>query len=1032
MPIVNYTFSDLKNMTDEQKKKIAETISDSNKFAKLTDETEKVDCMRAYLFIKGAEENKKANGKASDYDIYTEITNNTLLYHTLVSMQKGLDGKKCMEELNGNFISDLAFGTAVGDKSKFKHIKNIDKYMNGAEKGDLNGFYEVWNGEKKAEKANEDMVQQALDKAAKQGKAPAEKPDEVREAAEDNNIISEAPASEEPAVEADKEIISEAPAETAPVKEAPAMKTLTPEQLAELAKQRMLHEHSLALEKEYLRVRKAESELFFTENYNNAEKKLEELNDKYESFKSTMTKRAEERDKLFKRITELEETFADQKKYEALKDNEKSMLMKDYLTLTAHANPLYAGRDKNTQMELDVKSLNNIKNSQQMNGIYAEIIGTTKSGKNALELLSTKYVQKQAYSGFLYMTKEDKKLTETDMKEWQGRMTTAKRSMLLRDPDILIRKKIIRDDWQRKLAENDLAEIAEENERYKLSVEELNADPNAVARAKNALYEAKAGIAEARHQREVDMLDAGITPEQIAGAEKAFEKRYLDHAQRGYYSFESKESFTKRNEEMKAFKADFKSLEAEKAEIDKLRPAAKPMPSVEDIVKAQQELEKRKQERIKKHEEYLKHQKALAKDIMATDPKLGKMYGLALKVGVTSPETLEALRIADEKEKESERKWRALNEKRKAEEKKTGVKAKATDEEIKLRKEIIENKNNKAVLSIASIESSSGAYLGESERANVGIWFGSKKYDEMVKALGDLTNSLDTLRRAEESPTATLDAKEKALKLAKARSDELKKKIERYKRRKLDDRNLTLDENGKLVKTMKGLKKKETNRRLEAMFNAIEMTEVVDDFINSRLPDITKEKEELLHLAEVKEYPKCDLDLSPASKEELFVIYSARKATEMQRQAADFMKSGELDVSTSLQYKRNVVAKIMINEVLTNKEFRDEKMMGIDQVKKHLSALDLSRSSNAHAKQSETMIYDDTFRKYVDGMTNTQVMKFIISPTELTKKYFDDPKRAKTHEDIEPRRKAEVDAAKKQNAMKKNKVKTKKDPALGQ
>ena len=64
-------------------------------------------------------------------------------------------------------------------------------------------------------------------------------------------------------------------------------------------------------------------------------------------------------------------------------------------------------------------------------------------------------------------------------------------------------------------------------------------------------------------------------------------------------------------------------------------------------------------------------------------------------------------------------------------------------------------------------------------------------------------------------------------------------------------------------------------------------------------------------------------------------------------------------------------------------------------------------------------------------MADSQLMKFIASPTELTKKYFDDPKRAGTHKDIEPKRKAEVDAAKKQNAMKKNKVKTRKNPVLG-
>ena len=72
-------------MSAEEKKQITDTINDSGKFAKLEDEMERVDYMRAYLFFNGTEHNKKTGGKASDHDIYSEIMGNILLYRTSIS-----------------------------------------------------------------------------------------------------------------------------------------------------------------------------------------------------------------------------------------------------------------------------------------------------------------------------------------------------------------------------------------------------------------------------------------------------------------------------------------------------------------------------------------------------------------------------------------------------------------------------------------------------------------------------------------------------------------------------------------------------------------------------------------------------------------------------------------------------------------------------------------------------------------------------------------------------------------------------------
>lgn len=1066
-----FSFEKLRDFTPEQVAENEAILKDEARFSAL-DWEEKRGVMQQYLYFQACKKSE-ALGETVDtskkWKVFSAIKKNILLTRTLDAMVDEKGGKfsaeQVLAELNGNFLPDYAYGNEVGGTFNYRHAKGFNAYSNAVMNGSTEQFYKDWDAKTAEIKADEErrdrQYREAEERRLAEQKAKEEAKVEVKEEEPepepDPEPENEVQAEQEQPTEEKQEAFEDINA----VDEEPEAKVDNEALAAQRRKANLIDAHIQERKFENAKIETAESSVFFAEQFaSEVADELQEIEDNHNDFLSDMERRKTEREELFSKINDMEQTFLDESKFSKLEDWQKRNLMQDYLKETAHANPTYYEASSAEQAKMDITDLSYIRSAQFRRDIYNEMIDSGATGAQMLDMLNSKYVQKQAYAGFTYFG-SDKKITDEDKKEWQNKLSTAGTNKYKFTVDIA-GKRIERDQWQNKYIEKETDDINAEAEKYKEKMTKEGGRAQKVVEAKEQLENYKHEMALRRANREKDMLAEGITEQEIEAANKKYITEYSEYMKNFSTFTEAKlNQFVARNNDLDervecihrppvtnlifgdviySSKGTLKLDSAEREEVKEEVKAEEPAPEEENI-----KIEKPtvKAQTIIKEEEPVKEEakEEAAPEEETIEQKRDKNYRIVLqdmakKFGIElSEQEKEAIKKVEEKEqklieivKPTVKASSIIREapkkaEPKADDESLGINI--DDSEIAREKTIKEIQNDKASISIGVLLNSTNAVLKNANDAKKGVWFGSGKYNKAASSLGKLAIALSTLKAVEENEYATPDAKTKALKAVKKETEKLKERIELYKQRKINDGNLSKD--GK--HTDKLLAHDKTLKRVNAMEWADELAKEIDGFVAARDKELNSVDKELLQKAKNTKYatPTLGTDeyerkvgLSDAVK---LNKHLGEEANKVRREVVDKIRNGaNLSTPENIKLKRRAVAKIMINEVMCNEQFRGNNNNLISDIMHLLPEMNDVKVPRFN-KTVETMYYDPAFRATVDRMTDNELLAFMAEPTQLTKKYMNDPKRHKKHSEIENIKKNEAELAK-QTAAKKNVTKT--------
>ncbi len=120
--------------------------------------------------------------------------------------------------------------------------------------------------------------------------------------------------------------------------------------------------------------------------------------------------------------------------------------------------------------------------------------------------------------------------------------------------------------------------------------------------------------------------------------------------------------------------------------------------------------------------------------------------------------------------------------------------------------------------------------------------------------------------------------------------------------------------------------------------------------------------------------------------------------------------------------KKACIAKIMVNEVMTNMKYREESIgFGIGALTDYLPEAAMDPRPKFYNNQIEMMIHDKVFINMVSQLNEDQLVEFVVNPSDLTRKYVTSPDKAKSLNSV----KEEIENAKASVSKKKTKDKTK-------
>ena len=297
--------------------------------------------------------------------------------------------------------------------------------------------------------------------------------------------------------------------------------------------------------------------------------------------------------------------------------------------------------------------------------------------------------------------------------------------------------------------------------------------------------------------------------------------------------------------------------------------------------------------------------------------------------------------------------------------------------------------------------------------AQRGVWLGSGKYDNASATLDKLSAAMQTLHSFDNSDNASLHTKSETLKTIIELNKELKERTQLYFDRKKGQHLLTDD--GKMPD---GIKEK-TAKRIRTMQEAMELNAKIEQFIQAKTSEYNAISEKRNEKMSVR-YPVASF-AEPGHIDNDRGYYSmiSDKANQAKNTLKNAITGGKpIDLNTKL----SCVAKIMVNETLTNAVFRDDNDIAhLGQMTEYLPEAGKDPNPTFYSNQLSMMKHDKVFIAKVANLSDDQLIDFLGSPYKLTNSYVNDPKKATS---LESTIKAE-DSMKKQNKKSKTADKTK-------
>ena len=319
----------------------------------------------------------------------------------------------------------------------------------------------------------------------------------------------------------------------------------------------------------------------------------------------------------------------------------------------------------------------------------------------------------------------------------------------------------------------------------------------------------------------------------------------------------------------------------------------------------------------------------------------------------------------------------------------------------------VQAENEKAGVSSGILANAASAYAAQARRANKGVWFGSGKYDDACSTLGKLSTALQTLAEVEHKEGVSASVKAKALEDVRKLNDEYKQRAALYEQRKIKDGNLNPD--GSL--TNKILNSPKPYKRVNAIRAGKELSVEIDEYINRRTVELNNAKRDKTQLVRSGEfyYKKAtvgmggtftgyaETDEHGMRTQKVFdKVY--KDANQARCTLTDSLRSNQ---PIDIKVKRSAIAKIMINEMLVNENFRNGKELfpTVGSTLEYMPELGMEATNRRYENQIGLMVTDPAFRNMVDKMDDDRMLDFIADPSKLTDAYAKTPGRAKSLKD---------------------------------
>ena len=321
--------------------------------------------------------------------------------------------------------------------------------------------------------------------------------------------------------------------------------------------------------------------------------------------------------------------------------------------------------------------------------------------------------------------------------------------------------------------------------------------------------------------------------------------------------------------------------------------------------------------------------------------------------------------------------------------------------------ELINRKSDDATLADKAVGIASDARL-----ACKGVWFGSGKYSDALSAMDKLSAAMQAYTALDTDPNATLKEKKEALEKVTELNKQLKEKSELYFERKRGQGLLT--NSGVMPENLS----KKTAKRINAVKDAVELSSDIDKLISTRTKEydrLNRSRDEIMN----HKYPRTNVFETGNMTERDYLWDAYMEANKARSTIRSAVISGK---TMDMTKKKACIAKIMVNEVMTNMKYREESLgFGIGALTNYLPEAAMDPKTIFYNKQIEMMIHDKVFINMVSKLNEDQLVEFVVNPSDLTRKYVTSPDKAKSLISV----KEEIENAKASVSKKKTKDKTK-------